>query len=95
MVLAQRGAFGELEVDAVTMTDDPVALDARFLCVPQVDSVAGRGLAFARGRELVVGDEAAERAAQLGMELERIESLNDDPAFIRGLADLVSVPSNV
>jgi len=41
--------------------------------------------------------EAVERAAELGLELERIESLNDDPAFIRGLADLVrqtvSVPS--
>jgi protoporphyrin/coproporphyrin ferrochelatase len=37
--------------------------------------------------------EARERAAGLGLELDRIESLNDDPAFIRGLADLVSVPS--
>jgi protoporphyrin/coproporphyrin ferrochelatase len=37
--------------------------------------------------------EARERAADLGLELDRIESLNDDPAFIRGLADLVSVPS--
>lgn len=41
--------------------------------------------------------EAAERAEELGLELERIESLNHDPAFIRGLADLVrqtvSVPS--
>lgn len=37
--------------------------------------------------------EARERAAELGLELDRIESLNDDPAFIRGLADLVSVPS--
>ena len=41
--------------------------------------------------------EARERAAKLGLELERIESLNDDPAFIRGLADLcrevVGVPS--
>ena len=41
--------------------------------------------------------EAAERAAQLGLDLERGESLNDDPAFIRGLAELVrqtiSVPS--
>jgi protoporphyrin/coproporphyrin ferrochelatase len=33
--------------------------------------------------------EARERAAALGMELDRIESLNDDPAFIRGLAALV------
>jgi ferrochelatase len=32
--------------------------------------------------------EARERAAELGLELERIESLNDDPAFIRALADL-------
>ena len=41
--------------------------------------------------------EAVERAAELGLDLERIDSLNDDPAFIRGLADLVrqtvSVPS--
>jgi protoporphyrin/coproporphyrin ferrochelatase len=41
--------------------------------------------------------EARERAAQLGLELDRIESLNDDPAFVRGLAELVretvSVPS--
>jgi protoporphyrin/coproporphyrin ferrochelatase len=33
--------------------------------------------------------EARERAAGLGLELERIKSLNDDPAFIRGLAELV------
>jgi protoporphyrin/coproporphyrin ferrochelatase len=41
--------------------------------------------------------EARERAAELGLELERVESLNADPAFIRGLAELVrqtvSVPS--
>ena len=41
--------------------------------------------------------EGRERAAQLGLELERIESLNADPVFIRGLADLcrevVGVPS--
>ena len=37
--------------------------------------------------------EARQRAAKLGLELDRIESLNDDPAFIRGLAELVSVPS--
>ena len=33
--------------------------------------------------------EARERAAELGLELERIESLNDDPAFMRALAELV------
>jgi protoporphyrin/coproporphyrin ferrochelatase len=33
--------------------------------------------------------EAREKAAGLGLELERIESLNDDPAFIRALAALV------
>ena len=41
--------------------------------------------------------EARERAAELGLELERIRSLNDDPAFIDALAELVrervSVPS--
>jgi ferrochelatase len=41
--------------------------------------------------------EARERAAQLGLEFDRIESLNDDPAFVGGLAELVretvSVPS--
>ena len=41
--------------------------------------------------------EARERAAELGIGFERIESLNDDPAFVSGLAELVretvSVPS--
>jgi protoporphyrin/coproporphyrin ferrochelatase len=41
--------------------------------------------------------EARQRAVELELELERIESLNDDPTFIRGLAELVrqtvSVPS--
>jgi ferrochelatase len=41
--------------------------------------------------------EARERAAELDLELDRIESLNDDPAFIRALAELarqaVRVPS--
>jgi ferrochelatase len=41
--------------------------------------------------------EARERAAQLGLELDRIKSLNDDPAFLRALAALVretlAVPS--
>ena len=33
--------------------------------------------------------EARERAAELGIELDRVESMNDDPAFIAALADLV------
>jgi ferrochelatase len=33
--------------------------------------------------------EARERASELGLQLDRIESLNDDPALIRGLAELV------
>ena len=33
--------------------------------------------------------EARERAAALGIELDRTESMNDDPAFISALADLV------
>jgi ferrochelatase len=33
--------------------------------------------------------EARERAAGLGLELDRVESLNDDPAFLRALAGLV------
>jgi protoporphyrin/coproporphyrin ferrochelatase len=37
--------------------------------------------------------QAREKAAELGLELERIESLNDDPAFIRSLADLVKQAS--
>ena len=41
--------------------------------------------------------EARERAAELGLDLERVESLNDDPALIRGLTELLrqaaSVPS--
>ena len=41
--------------------------------------------------------EGRERAAELGLDFDRIESLNDDPALVRGLAELVreavSVPS--
>jgi ferrochelatase len=33
--------------------------------------------------------EARERAAELGLELDRIRSLNDDPAFVAALAELV------
>jgi protoporphyrin/coproporphyrin ferrochelatase len=33
--------------------------------------------------------QARERAQQLGIELDRIESLNDDPAFVRALAGVV------
>jgi protoporphyrin/coproporphyrin ferrochelatase len=33
--------------------------------------------------------EARERAAELGLELDRIESMNDDPAFLRALAEVV------
>jgi ferrochelatase len=33
--------------------------------------------------------EARQRAAELGLELDRTPSMNDDPAFIRALADLV------
>ena len=33
--------------------------------------------------------EAREKAAELGMELGRIESMNDDPAFIEALAGVV------
>jgi ferrochelatase len=37
--------------------------------------------------------EARDRAAELGLELDRIESLNADPAFVRALADLVEKAS--
>jgi ferrochelatase len=33
--------------------------------------------------------EAREKAAQLGLELERMASLNDDPAFMSALAGVV------
>jgi protoporphyrin/coproporphyrin ferrochelatase len=37
-----------------------------------------------------IDTEAREKAAELGLELERTESLNDDPAFIRVLAGVVT-----
>jgi ferrochelatase len=37
--------------------------------------------------------EARDKAAELGLELDRIESLNDDAAFIRALAELVKEAS--
>jgi ferrochelatase len=47
----------------------------------ELDALHERGV-----RDLDV--EARERAAELGLRLDRIESLNDDPAFIRALAEL-------
>jgi protoporphyrin/coproporphyrin ferrochelatase len=74
----------------------------------ELDALAGRGvdrvlvcpIGFVSDHLEILWDldvEARERAAELGLELERVESLNDDPAFIRGLAELLrqaaSVPS--
>jgi ferrochelatase len=74
----------------------------------ELDSLAARGvrralvcpIGFVSDHLEILWDldvEARERAAELRLELERVESLNDDPAFIRGLAALVrqavSVPS--
>jgi protoporphyrin/coproporphyrin ferrochelatase len=74
----------------------------------ELDALAGRGvrrvlicpIGFVSDHLEILWDidiEARERATRLGLELERIDSLNDDPAFIRGLAELVrravSVPS--
>jgi len=36
-----------------------------------------------------LGIEALEKADELGLELERMDSLNDDPAFISALAGVV------
>jgi protoporphyrin/coproporphyrin ferrochelatase len=66
----------------------------------ELDSLYGRGVrkvlvapvGFVSDHLEILWDldvEARERAAELGLELERIESLNDDPAFIRALAALV------
>jgi protoporphyrin/coproporphyrin ferrochelatase len=41
-----------------------------------------------------IDTEAREKAAELGLELERTESLNDDPAFIRVLAGVVTQPAD-
>ena len=80
-----------------------------FLTQEELDSLHARGVSsvlvcpigFVSDHLEILWDldvEARERAAELGLELDRIESLNDDPAFVRGLAELcrevVGVPSN-
>jgi protoporphyrin/coproporphyrin ferrochelatase len=66
----------------------------------ELDDLHGRGVrkvlvcpvGFVSDHLEILGDidvEARERAAELGLELDRIESLNDDPAFVRALAELV------
>jgi ferrochelatase len=65
-----------------------------------LDELAGRGetrvlvtpVGFVADHLEILWDldvEARERAAALGIELDRTDSMNDDPAFIRALADLV------
>ena len=66
----------------------------------ELDSLKARGVAsvlacpvgFVSDHLEILWDldvEARERAAELGLEFDRIRSLNDDPAFVRGLAELV------
>jgi ferrochelatase len=66
----------------------------------EVDDLHGRGVrkvlvapvGFVSDHLEILWDidvEARERAAELDLELDRIESLNDDPAFIRALGNLV------
>jgi protoporphyrin/coproporphyrin ferrochelatase len=66
----------------------------------ELDAVHGRGVrkvlvapvGFVSDHLEILWDldvEARETAQKLGLELDRIESLNDDPAFIRALAQLV------
>jgi protoporphyrin/coproporphyrin ferrochelatase len=70
----------------------------------ELDALHGRGVAnvlvapvgFVSDHLEILWDidvQAREKAAELGLELERIESLNDDAAFIRALADLVKQAS--
>jgi ferrochelatase len=75
----------------------------------ELDALAARGLenvlvcpiGFVSDHLEILWDldvEARTRAAELGLRLDRIQSLNDDPAFVRGIAELlrqtVSVPSS-
>jgi ferrochelatase len=69
-------------------------LDAQYVC--GVERVLVCPIGFVSDHLEILWDidvEARERAAELGLELDRVESLNDDPAFVKGLAELVSVPS--
>ena len=75
----------------------------------ELDALAARGLenvlvcpiGFVSDHLEILWDldvEARARAAELGLRLHRVQSLNDDPAFVRGIAELlrqtVSVPSS-
>ena len=61
-----------------------------------VDSVLVAPVGFVSDHLEILWDidvEAREKAAELGLDLERIESLNDDPRLIRALAELVEQAS--
>ncbi len=75
--------------------DELVALHARG-----VERVLACPIGFVSDHLEILWDldvEGRERAAELGLDFDRIESLNDDPELVRGLAELVreavSVPS--
>ena len=75
--------------------DELVALHARA-----VERVLACPIGFVSDHLEILWDldvEGRERAAELGLDFDRIESLNDDPELVRGLAELVreavSVPS--
>jgi protoporphyrin/coproporphyrin ferrochelatase len=81
-----ESATGEpwLGPDIVDHLDDLHAQGVRKVLVAPVGFVADH-------LEILwdIDVEARERAAELGLELDRIESMNDDPRFIRALAERV------
>jgi len=94
-LVAERAALGSWSWLGLDILDELDALSSRG-----IERVLVCPIGFVSDHLEILWDldvEARERAAELGLELSRIESLNDDPAFVHGLAELVrqavSVPS--
>ena len=73
-----------------------ILVELESLCERGVRTVLVAPVGFVSDHLEILWDldvEACEKAAELGLELDRIDSPNDDPAFIRALADLVEKAS--
>jgi protoporphyrin/coproporphyrin ferrochelatase len=73
-----------------------ILVELETLCAHGVRKVLVAPVGFVCDHLEILWDldvEARDKAAELGLELDRIESLNADPAFVRALADLVEKAS--
>jgi hypothetical protein len=82
-VVANVAVVHELEVDAVAVAGDGIAGDRDAARRPQVDAIAGFGLALSGGAERVVRDAAIRNVREVDAEEAVLDVIVVDQASVR------------